>query len=613
MTRHSDNTPISKEVFDRSGWQTALEKVGGDGYVAIYEALSNATQNANEVGKLSEGRVLSILAQTCSMILKPESIYAPFVPFMVLDDRRSTVPEDFSDEEIELFSLIYEEIDNIKLRARISDLVWLLKKPRIPQAAITAIDAYRQEPINIDNWAGEGRNCWDRAIKLCFLLNTCARDRLIQIEEDLQVALFATTISDKRLPFWIAALLEKNGLGKNKTDQICIHLEFLATAYNEAGEIQYARELYESAKKWYERARQNEKAAKMTALSAEMWEKEAVTRQSSNSSSSYMVAADFYEKAIQIYRTIPRAYRETHNVDFRIDELRKKLSDAGKIAVESIKMISTGAFDLSDYIRQAKSMVIGKSLLDALHIFSNIYTGAKFKKIRDHSQELLIQYPLQSLFKSTYLSSDGRVIAQSPSAYFDGKNEEVLWAKIVQSYTMDIEIIVPGLILPALQIIRLEHRLCEEDFISLAQYSPIVPIGREHLIGKALFAGFDDDFAAALHLLVPQLEHLVRCQLKQVGATTTNIDKYGIENENGLSTLMDNDQVHKIFGEDIAFEIRALFCDPFGPNLRNEIAHGLVDFNKARSYYAIYAWWLLLKMVFNTRWCAYRQTSNQGT
>ena len=75
--------------------------------------------------------------------------------------------------------------------------------------------------------------------------------------------------------------------------------------------------------------------------------------------------------------------------------------------------------------------------------------------------------------------------------------------------------------------------------------------------------------------------------------------------------IRDSDQVPKIFGEDLAFEIRALFCDPFGPNLRNELAHGLVEYNKAQSFYSIYAWWLLLRIIFNTYWNAYQQTVNQ--
>ena len=60
---------------------------------------------------------------------------------------------------------------------------------------------------------------------------------------------------------------------------------------------------------------------------------------------------------------------------------------------------------------------------------------------------------------------------------------------------------------------------------------------------------------------------------------------------------MELPETTKIFGEDLCFEIKALFCDPAGPNLRNNVAHGLLDDNACRSLYAVYAWWLGLKLV----------------
>src|SRR5690606_16211898 len=102
-------------------------------------------------------------------------------------------------------------------------------------------------------------------------------------------------------------------------------------------------------------------------------------------------------------------------------------------------------------------------------------------------------------------------------------------------YGMFLGITVQSAILPALEVLRQEHRLREVDFVELSRHSPIVPNGRAILFGKALFAGYDGDFVTALHLLVPQIEHMVRTHLKQAGALTTTLDAEGIETENGLS------------------------------------------------------------------------------
>jgi hypothetical protein len=209
------------------------------------------------------------------------------------------------------------------------------------------------------------------------------------------------------------------------------------------------------------------------------------------------------------------------------------------------------------------------------------------------------------------MSQDGRVIAKRPglslSAESSDGDEVTIRAEMIQNYGILIGIVVQGDIWPALEILWLEHRLHEADFVGLASQSPIVPKDRVRLFGKALFSGYDGDFVTALHLLVPQLEHLVRHHLKQSGAKTTMLDVNGIENEIGLSSLMDLPEVERIFGVNLSFEIRGLFCDPFGPNLRNELAHGLLDDEACQSIYAVYAWWFGLRLIFNMFWNATRK------
>lgn len=613
MTRYPEDTPISKEAFERCGWQAALDTVNREDYSSMWSALSSAAREAIEEQRLPEGRVLWLLADACSIMLKPSSLNEPFAPFTVMNGKRSALPEDLTQEDIDFLSSIYKDINDSKLQARISDLIWLVKKPKDPQAALTAIDAYRQVPINTESWIRDGRECWDRAIQLCLMLRAGAGDRIQEVEDVLQASLLGTKNSDGNLPLWIADLMHKNGLGKAVAVEICEHLENLATEYADKGDLFRSRDHYEAAEEWYERVGNKEKSAEMSVHCAETWANEAVARQSSDSSPSHMVAASFYENAIQKYRTVPRRYRESHNVDARIEELRSRLNEAGEKSLGEMGVISSDPIDISDLVENSRKLVRGKNLVEALLSLSNVYHGAKVEKVRTYSKELMESHPLQALFSATHMSSDGRVIAKRPGADLGGEqSDQALWAEMVKHYIMELGIVVQGDVWPALEVVRSEHRIREQDFVALARQSPIIPTGRERLVGKALFAGYDNDFVTALHILVPQLEHLVRFHLKQAGIKTTNLDPNGIENENGLSTLMDHHKVEDIFGEDLAFEIRALFCDPFGPNLRNELAHGLVGFAEAQSTYAIYAWWLILKLTFNTYWNSTQESDDEA-
>jgi hypothetical protein len=221
------------------------------------------------------------------------------------------------------------------------------------------------------------------------------------------------------------------------------------------------------------------------------------------------------------------------------------------------------------------------------------------------------------MMSSSMVSRDGRVIAKRPPMSRNGEptdsDEIAIRAEMIRHYRTLIELAVQGSILPGRETLLLEHRLREVDFVGLADNSPIVPKDRVQLFGKALFAGYEGDFVTALHVLVPQIEHMVRVHLKQAGAKTTNLDRDGIEHENGMSTLMEIEQADSVLGKDIAFELRALFCDAFGPNLRNELAHGLLDDDACHSAPSIYAWWFGLRLVFLSWWSASRANSvNDG-
>lgn len=610
--RYPADLVITPEHFSASGWKEALASASRDGYSSMWQSLSAAARTAIDEGRNEHGKVLWLLADACSMMLSPASLNEPFKPVAVFHDRRSVIPDDLFEVDIEFFASIVADIDDIRLKARLADLVWLKKKPRDVSFALTSIDAYRAIPLDTETWIRDGRECWERAIRLARMLKAGAGDRVAQMEATIITAFNGAEANDGFLGLWLADLLKSNGLGRDHKAVVAQKLEDLAKAFDGEGDLHRSREYFSAAAEWFLLIPDESKAAEMTKSVAEGWVKEAIAR-TSTSSPSHMVAASFYENAIQTYRTIPRSERAVYQVDERIAELRTHLSDAGEKSLGEMGIIQSPGVDISQLVENARKYVSGKSAIDALNAFANLHRGAKFDEMRESALERMRQHPLQSLFSATVMSHDGRIIAKRPAMGFGAElspdDEAGIRAEMVRDYGILVSIIVQGDIWPALEVLLLEHRLCVEDFIGLARQSPIVPKDRTELFGRALFAGYDRDFVTALHLLIPQIEHMVRVHLKQAGAKTTNLDKDGIENENGLSTLMDLPEANVVFGKDLAFELRTLFCDAFGPNLRNELAHGLLDADACHTPFAIYAWWLGFRLVFNTWWNAARKDS----
>lgn len=609
--RYQEDLAITLADFLASGWKQPLDQVSSEGYSAMWQALSAAARSAIEQGRHEHGKVLWLLADACSMMLSPASQNEPFRPFAVFHDRRSVILDDLSEADIDFFAQIVDSVEDSWLKARLADLVWLKGKPRNAVFALKAIDAYKSLPLDKDTWIRGARECWSRAISLARVLKTGAGDRLEKMEAAILAAFNAATRADGFLGHWLADLLMSNGLGRNHRPDVAKKLETLAYEFDGAGDLHRAREYFSAAAEWHRAIPDEVKAAEMTVAVAEGWVKEAVAR-SASENPSHMVAASFYENAIQTYRTIPRVERATYRIDERVAELRAHLNDSSEKSLGEMGAIRTPGIDITQIVENARKSVTGKSAQEALLTFANLHRGATVDELRESAMGRMREHPLQSLFAATIMSRDGRVIAKRPAMSLAGEptedDEIAIRAEMIRDYGILVSIVVQGDIWPALEVLLLEHRLREADFIDLARHSPIVPKERAGLFGKALFAGYERDFVTALHLLIPQIEHLIRVHLKQAGTKTTNLDKDGIQNENGLSTLMDLPEAEKVFGKDLAFELKALFCDAFGPNLRNELAHGLLDEDECHSPFAVYAWWLALRLTFNTWWNAARKS-----
>lgn len=356
-----------------------------------------------------------------------------------------------------------------------------------------------------------------------------------------------------------------------------------------------------AAKKYHQSGDEKGRIESLVSLAA-CFEQEADLRLTGSN----MVANTFYENAIQAYRRVPAKYRDAYDVDNKLRSIQAKISDTGEAFLDEMGLMKTPGVDISDLVEASIAHVTGKhSLEEALMCFTGLYPGPEYKKLAAGAQESMQESFLGSLFGSTRMSGDGRVVAKTPPANLsagedDPANQAILHRQIQQHFDIEIQLVVQGQILPALRQLLMEHRVTKEFLAAACHHSPIVPQDRIQLLGYALWLGFEHDFGNAIHLLCPQLENIVRVQLKKSNAHTSNIDREGIENENGLSTLMELPEATEIFGEDLTLEIKSVFSDALGFNLRNEVAHGLLNDNASSSIPSTYAWWMILRLIIHS-------------
>ena len=543
------------------------------------------------------------------MRLTNKSRSQPYEPMWVGNGGSSPTPDWFNESDVNFLAAILDDMDDPMIRGRIADLLWIKRTPTEIRFAWEAIDSYRSLDLNTATWVTGVEKCWERALNLGRMIGKANGQRVEEMESDLITKFYAVTKEDYFFGHWIAQTLKEFGLGSNERERIARKLKTLAEEFEADGNFHAGQDHYTLAGEWFGAADQHSNQTDMKVAVAEGCVKEAEARMSSDDHSA-LVAVGLYDRAIQTLREIPRVERPVRQINERIAELIQHHEETGRLALEEMKTVSTPSVDISKQVQQAKAAVRGKTPIEALGGLASLDITDS-KELRRSAEENLKSYPFTALVSWTMFTPDGRVAAKrpgvTPSLPDSDENELATWGQMIQEHGIRVDIAVVGWILPALEILHIEHRFREADFITLARNSPAVPPGREELFGKALFNGYEHDFATAIHLLTPQVEHMVRYRLKSQGVITTNTDRHGIEDEKGLSNLVEAPEFEQIFGEDLAFEIKALFCSHFGSNLRNNISHGLLTPQQCHSVNSIYAWWLGLKIVFNTYWRAYQR------
>lgn len=595
---------LSQDDFVNSNWREAISSVRNHSYSSLSQAFSKSSESYQESNEIPKSLLMGLLSQACSMMIDAKSISEPFKP--ILQDfqagRRSAIPDDFNVAQLTFFDSILEYIDEPMLKGRLADILWLCRKPKNPSHARIAIEVYISHPIQVDTWRRDIDKCWERASRLCLQIKDYKKLKVI--EEQIYAAFQVDYPQSQFMPLWLAQLLDRIGLGKGKLGEIAKRLYKIAQELQEQGNFVGARSYLVLAAKQYQLSKDEKAWLDTLASIAECFVLEGDHR-ASGTSPSQMVSNSFYENAIQAYRRIPVKHRAAYDVESKLRSLREKLSESGEASLGEMGLVQTPGIDIKEMVEASQAHVTGKqSAEEALMYFTGFSSAANYDSLKKNAEESIAQHPLSALFGSKHMSADGRVVAKTPSLDLNGEdeqaNQEAIMRQIFQHFSIDMQLAVEGEILPALSQILMEHRVTRSLLEAICYHSPLVPPRREKLTATALWLGFEYDFPNAIHLLSPQLEHIVRVQLKEAGAHTSNVDQDGIENENGLSTLLDLPEAENVLGKDIVFEIKAVFADALGPNLRNEVAHGLLDDNSASSIGSIYAWWMVLRLIIRS-------------
>ncbi|OFM01494.1 DUF4209 domain-containing protein [Neisseria sp. HMSC074B07] len=557
----------------------------------IHSILKNIATNETNT-KLRKS--LFLLSNICSPMIDLESRNDPFQPFMTWGNKRSFLPIDLINEEILYLSSIVDEDLPPILKARIADILWTYSKPKNKKHSEIAIENYISMDVFDDFFEPDVHVFWERAVMLA--KQTKNSSLIEKIKSKLLEEIENPSTNWDFYLLTIIEIFDNTDLDEERNYKLAEKLLEKQKEFNHKQQFHIVEKYLELAAKLFKKSGNAEDSYKSLALLSQAIENHGDYRKNESA----MVANSFYKLAFQRYREIPKSYRSILQIDQKLDTVQEKITQSGLLITDELKLISTKEMDISDLQEHCANHVKGKqTAFESLLYFSGV-SSCNFESIWKSTENNINNFPTSSLFGATSVSPDGRKISSIPPLALDGSNrDEVILKKAIKNFGIHMHLAVEGCILPALNQIQKEHLFPKEFLIQLCKLSAIVPEKREILVANALYQGFEWDFRSAIHLLAPQVENMVRQLLKRNGLVTTHTDPNGIENEMGLSSLVSIVGAREILGDDLWFELQAVFTDSLSANLRNEVGHGLLDDETSNSLYSVYAWWMVLRLVIH--------------
>ncbi|MEH2401042.1 DUF4209 domain-containing protein [Nostoc sp.] len=582
------NPPLTKEDFINSRWQDVINSCERKECGAYNRVFWNKAQEVKEVGNFREQSVFEILVVVTDAAIQPRS-----------NEKFLAKVERLTDEHLDFLAEIVGEVSDPELQARIADILWTSKRRDYYKMAQLAVTDYLKSASELED-PEKWTFCFakiERALWLARKINHKFEDVVAHIETVLDRC---NGEDPKFLSAKLMELLQEYKRGNfNKYAALA---EKAATLSESANDWRRARNYWEIKAQWhrFEKDAEQERVAQMQA--AETYVKEAEDSLK-GTDASYLRASHFMEKAFEAFMNVRGTKEETIAAKEKAEEVHKLLNQYQEQSLNELVQISHET-DISVQVNIARSHVKGKEFDNALFYLAFLGTPPKVSHLRQEVLKIAVENPL-SHFRSGMINQMGKVVARQSKSVLSNNPDEVEAAILYKMYQNAIyyqKLHAQAYIEPARDQITLEHNLQEKDLFAIVSNNPFVPPGREAQFAKGLYAGLTRDFITSTHILIPQLENSVRYLLRRQGALPSKIDiDKGIEDERDLNTTLfprNYPQINSIFDEDTLFDLQGLLIERSGSNLRNRMAHGLINDDEFSSPIMSYLWWVTLRLCY---------------
>lgn len=563
----------------------------------LWNRFAKARDAATEAGNVDRAAAYDALAGVSSLVLSASEPLRAFAPLLQMTFGSSAGPEAYRGPQAEILAEFAPRVAHPALRARLADLGWYLA--RRPDAARLAIRAYldclQRLLRDRTGMRGDTRGASSLAA-LDLLRRACVIQRQLGWTQDDTAPLIAAARKVRE-----QARRHGDAFGFARAVELALDFRLASPrALAKAAEKLAAMgepdrpdheqtQLWETAARAYSLAECKGDADRAVAALAECH-----VRTADRFAKSPMHEAHWLEEAIAALRRFKGTNERRAELQARLVRAQGRIGEFMGAPRERIDV-----HHLADLTREG---LAGLDRTAALLLFAEQSHSPDIAGLRAAAAASLARTPFAGLFAPRIFDPKFKLASRLPAIDFGQPPDEGnLRHQILQHEELRRILVAGGQIEPARIQIVLDHQPDERVLTRLAALSPYVPHGHAPFFGRGFAHFFNADFVEAAHLLVLQLEPLLRHLLVSADVDITRFKPDQTQSSATLSPLLKPDgpfreTLEAILGEAAVFEIENLFDRPEGPALRHRIAHGLYSPWAYAGHDIRYACWFLYRL-----------------
>lgn len=249
------------------------------------------------------------------------------------------------------------------------------------------------------------------------------------------------------------------------------------------------------------------------------------------------------------------------------DKLSAQIKELGKKGLDELKEIEVrveiSKEEFNEFINQLIKGDI-KSALERIAIYFIPKKDEALKELKDISQTA----PFFSHLPKKTIDFEGRVISTL------GSIEDDISGNLISQISQDMSFVVPFLRETIHALIK-KFNLTAKSIVDYLYESPVFDERKKEFLVRGIDAYLKGDFLVALHILIPQIEAVIRNLAEKIGVPILKRSRVGGFNYRLLDDLLRDENICKVLTEDFCLYLRTLLTDPRGWNLRNNLCHGI--------------------------------------